>query len=68
MKSMRKSILYNFFIHESAILMRNAWHISNHPPLFSEICEKCKVLIIKNVRFYTYPLTALEHCFNVTNP
>lgn len=44
MKSMRKSILYNFFIHESAILVRNAWHISNHPPLFLKYAENVKCL------------------------
>lgn len=26
------------------------------------------MFIIKHVRFYAYPLTALEHCFNATNP
>lgn len=44
MKSMRKSILYNFFIHDSAILVRNAWHISNHPPLFLKYAKNVKCL------------------------
>lgn len=44
MKSMRKSILYNFFIHDSAILMRNTWYISNHPPLFLKYAKNLKCL------------------------
>lgn len=44
MKSMRKSILYNFFIHDFAILMRNTWHISNHTPLFLKYAKNLKCL------------------------
>ncbi len=44
MKSMRKSILYKFFIHDFAILMRNTWHISNRPPLFLKYARNIKCL------------------------
>ena len=44
MKSMRKSILYNFFIQDFAILVRNTWHISNHPQLFLKYAKNIKCL------------------------